>query len=136
MRKLERLFSAADTSGDGLVSAAEFQQVLVSSQGQAMFAALELQTAEASQMFELMDDGHGVVSYLEFCQGVLQLKGQARKMDIITIMRDCRRIIDRCDALEKLCSEKKSDRQRGPLSSVEIRLVRAEGCGSRGPTRI
>lgn len=104
-KKLERLFQAADSSGDGLISVAEFQEVVASPQGLAMFHALELQPSEAAQMFELFDDGDGLVSYEEFCQGVMQLKGQARAMDIITILRDCRRIIDKCDVLEGLCAQ-------------------------------
>lgn len=62
--------SSPGRRGQGFVSLAEFQAVLSSSTGLAMFRSLDLEVAEACEMFELLDDGDGCVSYEDSACGL------------------------------------------------------------------
>lgn len=66
---------------------------------QAFLNTLELDVAESKRLFDLLDDGGGNVHVEDFVQGAMRLKGQARSLDVITIMRDCSGILRRLDRL-------------------------------------
>merc|ERR1712048_1502864 len=62
LRNLERLFQALDTSGDGIVTRKEFEAVLEDKEVSHWFAAMEVDVSEASQLFDVLDDGDGMIS--------------------------------------------------------------------------
>jgi len=98
--KLHELFEVADKSGDGIISLGEFRSVVTLPQAQSYFSSLDLQVSEACELFTMLDGGDGSISYEEFCSGVMRLKGQARALDVISTMRDCKRILRRFEALD------------------------------------
>jgi len=110
MKKIRDLFSLVDDSGDGVISLSEFQHVAAHSKVRTYFSALDLQLPEICELFSLLDNGDGEVSYTEFCQGVMRLKGQARAMDVISTMRDTRMILQKCEALEAKLEDLRLDR--------------------------
>lgn len=99
--KLHELFAVADKSRDGYVTLEEFRTVVKLPKAQSYFSSLDLQISEACELFAMLDDGDGAISYEDFCSGVMRLKGQARAVDVISMMRDCRRILQRCEALDR-----------------------------------
>jgi len=96
---LGQLFVAADTSGDGLVTLEEFENVINNPKVHTFLQVLELDISEVKSLFYMLDNGDGSISYQEFINGVMRLKGQARSMDVIAVMTDCRKIITKLDAL-------------------------------------
>jgi hypothetical protein len=104
-KKLFELFEAADSTGSGLVSAAEFQEVFSDEQAWAALQALELEVYEVSQLFNLLDNGRGEISFDEFLGGAMRLKGHSRALDTVAIMHEqhtlCRMVSDLHDAMFK-----------------------------------
>eukprot|EP00429_Kryptoperidinium_foliaceum_P109321 CAMPEP_0176293864 /NCGR_PEP_ID=MMETSP0121_2-20121125/56833_1 /TAXON_ID=160619 /ORGANISM="Kryptoperidinium foliaceum, Strain CCMP 1326" /LENGTH=153 /DNA_ID=CAMNT_0017634849 /DNA_START=171 /DNA_END=632 /DNA_ORIENTATION=+ len=96
---LRGFFHVADVSGDDRLTWEEFEGILQSPQIQAFLNTLELDVAESKRLFDLLDDGGGNVHVEDFVQGAMRLKGQARSLDVITIMRDCSGILRRLDRL-------------------------------------
>jgi len=99
-QKLHEVFLAADTSGDGFVTRAEFQALLSEDMACAYLASLELDPLSATDLFNLLDDGDGTVSVQEFVRGALRLKGQARSSDVVSIMHDCEKVLQRMSGVE------------------------------------
>lgn len=83
--KLREFFEEADTSGDGFVSSGEFEAVLSNPSVKAWLHMLELEVYEVTALFNLLDDGDDKVSFEEFLQGAMRLKGNARAIDSVAI---------------------------------------------------
>lgn len=73
--------------------------------GQSCLGGLGIPPFEACALFDLLDLGDGRVSYDEFCLAVMRIKGQARELDAITMIRDFRRLFDKFDSLERQMAE-------------------------------
>eukprot|EP00747_Dinoflagellata_sp_TGD_P089293 gnl/TRDRNA2_/TRDRNA2_164269_c0_seq3.p1 gnl/TRDRNA2_/TRDRNA2_164269_c0~~gnl/TRDRNA2_/TRDRNA2_164269_c0_seq3.p1 ORF type:complete len:714 (+),score=113.62 gnl/TRDRNA2_/TRDRNA2_164269_c0_seq3:70-2211(+) len=87
--KLRAFFKAADTSGDGLMDADEFQAMLDDPHVITWLQVVELEIYEVMALFRLLDDnGDGAVSFEEFLGGAMRLKGNARAIDSIAIMHE------------------------------------------------
>merc|ERR1712187_755012 len=61
LKNLERLLQTLDTSGDGIVTRKEFEAVLEDKEVKCWFAAMEVDVGEASQLFNVLDDGDGTI---------------------------------------------------------------------------
>jgi Ca2+-binding EF-hand superfamily protein len=88
LNKLNELFKEADKSGDGLLDRDEFEQVLGHPEVRLYLQSLELDIHEEKALFQLIDDGDDNITYAEFINGVMRLKGQARSLDVVAMMRD------------------------------------------------
>jgi len=91
MGNVKKLFAVLDESGDGLLSKEEFSRVLTDSHVQSWFAALELDVADAPQIFELLDDGDGAITQEEFLNGVKAFQGNAKGTDMMVLSREVKR---------------------------------------------
>lgn len=88
IRKLRAVFQAMDVSQDGNLNWSEFRHIITNPDVKTWCSILELEVADAEMLFELLDDdGSGDVSYDEFLNGVTRLKGQARSLDLVSVMR-------------------------------------------------
>ena len=47
------------------------------------------------------DDGDGQITIAEFCRGLMQLKGQARALDIVMLARENGKILRECQEIRK-----------------------------------
>merc|ERR1712211_129323 len=111
------LFESADSTGDGNMSLEELQTVIQDPHLKAVFAILELDVSEVTQVFRLLDDGDGVVSFAEFLEGVMKLRGGSKKMDVMALLHENRRIMIRLDELqEELHKLTRSAQPSGPVS--------------------
>merc|ERR1712187_31361 len=106
LKNLESLFRTLDKSGDGIVTRKEFESVLEDKEVSHWFAAMEVDVNEASQLFNVLDDGDGMINLNEFIDGMKLVKGDAKGTDMVLLMREVRK-------LEKTVSE---NRARGPSS--------------------
>eukprot|EP00930_Biecheleria_cincta_P019177 TRINITY_DN14709_c0_g1_i2.p1 TRINITY_DN14709_c0_g1~~TRINITY_DN14709_c0_g1_i2.p1 ORF type:complete len:650 (-),score=103.38 TRINITY_DN14709_c0_g1_i2:147-1817(-) len=81
---LKKFFSQLDASGDGTVDIKEFDELLMSGNPKLKFwlSQLELDYHDLYGLFELLDDGDGVLSLQEFMAAAMRLKGQAKSIDL------------------------------------------------------
>lgn len=91
LKKMEKLFRAADNNVDGIVDKDEFHQIMDLPQVRHWLEAQDLVTGDADSLFELLDRGHGLdhpgLSAKDLVTGVALLKGPARSIDLISMMR-------------------------------------------------
>ncbi|CAE7449218.1 Scn10a [Symbiodinium sp. CCMP2592] len=86
--KLEDLFRAVDEDGNDWLSAEEFIRALSLPSVQRYLAILDLKVSDCRPLFEILDDGDGKITIAEFCQGLNQIKGHARALDMV-VPRTC-----------------------------------------------
>lgn len=91
VEKMHLLFMEADDSGDGYLSKEEFYEVMKDPRVKSWLAAMDLEVRDAELVFNLVDDGDAKISAEELVHGFSRLKGAARSMDMVTLLRDCRR---------------------------------------------
>jgi hypothetical protein len=99
-REMKELFMSLDTDGSGGMSLEEIQECLSDARVESYFQALGLEPHDAEQLFFHLDrDLSGEVSLDEFLQGCLRLKGEARSIDVYSVMHDVRALTSRIDDL-------------------------------------
>jgi len=123
-RKLAALFELADQSGDGQLSLEELENVLSCPKVKVWMSVLGVDTTETRNLFSLLDDGDGLISYGEFVAGISHLKGTARSQDTFAIMRDCARINKNCEAVLAHCEAMAKSMHALP-KATEVKLARA-----------
>lgn len=85
--KLKTFFKEADSDGSGTLSWTEFKLHLRNPKVKAYFQALDLDVAQARVLFDMLDnDESGEVSFDEFLEGCIRLKGHARSIDVNMLM--------------------------------------------------
>lgn len=91
-QKLRRVFNRLDTSGDGLVSWEEFEVLLKEEHMKLLMSTLEVDVRDLETLFKLLDDGDGQISTEEFIDGLQRMKGSAKALDLVTLLKMTRRI--------------------------------------------
>merc|ERR1719301_105319 len=87
LETMRGMFEEADLDNSGTLSWEEFHNHFQDPEVQAYYRSLELDMDECDDLFELIDiDGEGSISIDEFLQGIVRLKGGARKMDQMLLM--------------------------------------------------
>jgi len=81
-KKVQRLFSAMDTSADGMVTLDEFAQLIENPKLRFWMSQLELDYHDLLGLFEMLDDGDGEISMKEFVENAQKLKGPAKAIDM------------------------------------------------------
>lgn len=87
IQKMRTFFKAADSSGDGVLDLDEFSSILENEEIKQWLAAQGLSVSDATNLFQLIDDGDGELSADEVVKGVERLKGAARSIDLAMYMR-------------------------------------------------
>ena len=92
VQQLNQLFSAADVDNSGMLTWEEFSQYVEDDSVAAYLASLELDFAEASTLFRLLGggDASSEVSIDDFAWGCLRLKGNAKSIDLCTLLYEWR----------------------------------------------
>jgi len=103
VKKLSTVFNALDTSGDGRLSEPEFKTIMSHPKVKSWLQILELEVHDAEGLFHLLDDGDGEITYDEFLQGVMRLKGPAKSMDVVAILRASDKMVKKLDHVCNLC---------------------------------
>merc|ERR1739841_36787 len=91
-KQLKRVFKEADTDGSGTLSWREFEAHLKDERIVAYLSSLELDVSEAHGLFRLLDiDNTQDVGIEDFIMGCMRLKGNARSIDVCTLLYETRR---------------------------------------------
>eukprot|EP00930_Biecheleria_cincta_P034240 TRINITY_DN23677_c0_g1_i1.p1 TRINITY_DN23677_c0_g1~~TRINITY_DN23677_c0_g1_i1.p1 ORF type:complete len:607 (-),score=91.72 TRINITY_DN23677_c0_g1_i1:20-1840(-) len=86
--KLEVLFESMDMNADGFLSHEEVQAAVENPALLNFLSTLELQTKDLQFIFQLLDDGDGLLTLKEFCLGLTRLKGAARAYDFVVLLHE------------------------------------------------
>lgn len=86
--RLEELFRLVDNDGDGSLSAEEFVQAMALPSVQQYLKFLEVTVRDCGPLFEILAQGDGQITITEFCKGLMQIKGQARALDIVVLQHE------------------------------------------------
>jgi len=81
-KKVRRLFSSMDSSGDGSINLREFSKLVKSPKLQFWISQLELEYHDLLSLFEFLDNGDGQVTLSEFIEGAARLRGAAKALDV------------------------------------------------------
>jgi len=95
--KLEEMFNALDTSRDGYLSWTEFQVITTSPHWRAWGDRLGLPMSDLANLFELLAGDDDSVSASEFFQGVQRLRGGAKAIDMVWLLSEVGKMIERLD---------------------------------------
>merc|ERR1712046_405026 len=71
----------------------EFERVMSQTDVQHYLSSLDLEIHEYQLLFDLLDDGDGVITYDEFIEGLSRLKGQARTLDLVALQLDLKKVL-------------------------------------------
>ncbi|CAK9000774.1 Ankyrin repeat domain-containing protein 17 [Durusdinium trenchii] len=83
--KLEAIFKAIDTTGDGMITEERLAEMLANPVVQTYFQTLDVDVHESAALFHLMDNGDGEVTLEEFIHGIMRCKGHARALDQVAM---------------------------------------------------
>ena len=107
VKKLEGIFAAMDDSGDGVLTEDEMTQLLMDQRVQAYLQSLDLDVAEGQALFQLLQNGEGMVTYEDFIDGILRCKGPARAIDQICLQCEVKSVADSLRILTSALEETK-----------------------------
>eukprot|EP00927_Polykrikos_kofoidii_P079479 TRINITY_DN76265_c0_g1_i1.p1 TRINITY_DN76265_c0_g1~~TRINITY_DN76265_c0_g1_i1.p1 ORF type:complete len:780 (+),score=136.40 TRINITY_DN76265_c0_g1_i1:78-2417(+) len=80
---LMKMFKELDCDGGGTLTVAEFTNVLSDISFLRTIKRLHLDIEELPDVFEILDDGDGEVTSMEFCHGLMKMEGPAMGLDIL-----------------------------------------------------
>lgn len=93
---LRSLFELMDEDEDGKVSWEDFKASLTRDDMAELFQAIELDKSEAQCVFRLLDiHNTGIIDADEFLHGCLRLRGQAKALDMLVMMRETRTLFSK-----------------------------------------
>lgn len=79
------------SGGGRLIQLSEIEQALEDPEAAKEWKAIDIQSAEARQLFHLLDiEQDGSVDFEEFLSGCLRLRGLAKAMDVLIVMQEFR----------------------------------------------
>eukprot|EP00747_Dinoflagellata_sp_TGD_P154014 gnl/TRDRNA2_/TRDRNA2_177455_c0_seq11.p1 gnl/TRDRNA2_/TRDRNA2_177455_c0~~gnl/TRDRNA2_/TRDRNA2_177455_c0_seq11.p1 ORF type:complete len:708 (-),score=109.20 gnl/TRDRNA2_/TRDRNA2_177455_c0_seq11:158-2281(-) len=138
--KLRDIFHELDDSGDGLVSWDEFQTLLSDSVMKTLLSTLDLDANDVATLFELLDDGDHKIAIDEFVNGVNRMKGQAKSIDVVTLLKQVSQLDTKLNVLLSTSQSTqtsllalKAPLPRNPWASPA--LSREASIGSGSPVR-
>eukprot|EP00929_Paragymnodinium_shiwhaense_P100063 TRINITY_DN620_c0_g1_i4.p1 TRINITY_DN620_c0_g1~~TRINITY_DN620_c0_g1_i4.p1 ORF type:complete len:613 (+),score=169.42 TRINITY_DN620_c0_g1_i4:96-1841(+) len=114
VKDIDMLFQKGELhSGD--ITWDEFQSMLSVPEMVHLFKALNIDVSEARQLYRLLDtENVGVVDYNEFISGCLRLRGPAKSLELVLLMKD--------SGLMNAWTEKKLNMLSAELQSVNFGL--------------
>jgi len=99
--KLQELFHLADDDGDGNLSREEFVETMSLPSVQHYLRTLDMSIQDCRPLFDILDDGDGLITIAEFVKGLSQIKGQARAVDIVILQRENAKLLAECHHIRK-----------------------------------
>lgn len=109
-KNVAKIFEKLDTSGDGLLSWSEFEQLLEDPKLRFLLDKLEIAAGDLKVLFDLLDDtGDGEISVEEFIEGVTRFKGNAKSLDVGQVLLRSRRLERHILNIEKLLTDPNDD---------------------------
>jgi len=100
------LLQEIDTEGTGFISRAQLEQAFKSDVVKYSFSVLDIDIADSNYLYDMLDlDGSGLVDMEEFVQGCLRLKGNAKSLDIHTLIHEVKQLMRKVDSVMGLSAE-------------------------------
>lgn len=91
---VRKIFNMGDANKNGVLSWQEFAGTLEDPSNARYFATIGINAQEARGLFNLLDaDDSGSISVQEFIQGCLRLRGQAKAIDMATLIYMTKRMV-------------------------------------------
>eukprot|EP00434_Breviolum_minutum_P006598 symbB.v1.2.005825.t1/scaffold343.1/size224757/2 len=132
--RLEELFRLVDNDGDGSLSPEEFVQAMELPSVQQYLKFLEVTVRDCRPLFEILAQGDGQITITEFCKGLMQIKGQARALDIVVLQHENAKLqLQSAEALQIL--RKFEVRARSRASRARASLASRESSYEAGSNR-
>jgi hypothetical protein len=99
---LQALFDKIDLDGTGRIKLHELQKALSDRRSASWMQILDVDVYEVVQLFHLLDkDGDGMVTFEEFSKGIMRLRGGAKSIDLIAVLRQNAEMSNAIQALAK-----------------------------------
>eukprot|EP00812_Abedinium_dasypus_P000668 NODE_1078_length_1248_cov_303.816429.p1 GENE.NODE_1078_length_1248_cov_303.816429~~NODE_1078_length_1248_cov_303.816429.p1 ORF type:complete len:384 (+),score=127.72 NODE_1078_length_1248_cov_303.816429:160-1152(+) len=89
VKKMQLLFERCEVSTDGMVTRKAFLQMTENRLLKTWLESMELELDNPHLLFDLLDDGDGLLTFSELVRGVARLKGPARSIDLATVIARC-----------------------------------------------
>lgn len=102
--RLNHVFTELDSSGDGSLSWDEFSVVLTDPRMKAMVASIEVDPHDLEILFRILDDGDGQIQMEEFTNGIRQIKGSAKALDVAQLLHISKRLEKKVESICKATS--------------------------------
>lgn len=103
MKDMADLFSEGDTDHNGRFSLEELTEHCTKPRFCSYLNSHALDATDAEALFEFMDaDGGGEVDVEEFVTGALKLKGPGRRIDVLQVHGDLKKMNKRLDTIQQL----------------------------------
>merc|ERR1712032_179014 len=99
LKRLLTIFRELDSSDDGHLTQAELDRVMTDPFMKTWMASINIEGWELQRLFELLDDGDGLVSQDEFVDGICKMKGEAKSIDVVSTLKQVQRLHAKCDLL-------------------------------------
>jgi len=87
LKMLSDLFMEIDLDGSGELSKDEFFSSLKNKKVKQMLELLEMKVVELTEVWEVLDDGDGLLTIKEFTDGIRRMKGEAKAKDIADVIK-------------------------------------------------
>jgi len=101
-KELQNLFKQLDTSGDGLVTWAELQEVFSNPKLKIWMSILEIDSTDLEGLFRSIDvNGDGGITCDELLAGASRIKGNAKSIDIVHVLAQLKVVDGKLNALVK-----------------------------------
>eukprot|EP00747_Dinoflagellata_sp_TGD_P074891 gnl/TRDRNA2_/TRDRNA2_158505_c1_seq2.p3 gnl/TRDRNA2_/TRDRNA2_158505_c1~~gnl/TRDRNA2_/TRDRNA2_158505_c1_seq2.p3 ORF type:complete len:131 (+),score=28.63 gnl/TRDRNA2_/TRDRNA2_158505_c1_seq2:34-393(+) len=91
-KKIGRVFQQLDTTGDGILSRKELEQLMTNKSMHTMLHTLEIDTHDLGELFDVLDDGDGEIAFKEFTDGMSRMRGPAKSIDILRVLGKVHRL--------------------------------------------
>eukprot|EP00971_Amphidinium_carterae_P223799 4440556-Amphidinium_carterae.1 len=115
-QKMDTLFHYADNDGNGSLDREEFQNILRKQEVRTWLAAMDLDVADVDTVFDLVANSDGQVSAAELVDGVARLKGPARSIDVVALLKNVEtmehRLMSKLNVHDALLNTKKHHASR------------------------
>jgi len=105
-QKMQRLFNTLDQKErDGRLSVSEFKTIGDDPKLRTWLASLDIETDDLETLFELIDeDGGGFITIDELVHRVPRIKGAARGIDVLAIMKKLSYDLSQCKTILQAAS--------------------------------
>ena len=75
---------------------------------------LDVSVRDVRPLFDILSEGDGLITIAEFCKGLMQLKGQARALDIVILQHENSKLMRQCHEIHRaICDAKQMCSPRG-----------------------
>lgn len=104
--KIKQAFLELDDSGDGFVNWEELGQIMEDDIMKHWLKSMQIDTSQVQNLFTLLDDGDGRISYQEFMTGIQKVKGNAKSIDVVMVLKVLNQVSRKIDQMRSGTQER------------------------------